>query len=234
MMKFLLQPFYLLLVAAALVVAPGAGAEARPAATGSFKSGFSQQRAAPAPSKPAGSFGSFGSAHKAPDTAPAGQKSDSALSRRLDKQAPESNALRTLDERRAAQQPARDIRPVPAYEDRAAPAPAPMPAPQPAPIIVQQGSSSGIGQVMTGYVLGRMASGASHNNANNGGVASTANTANTASIGQPPQRSFFGGVLQLFMWLMLWSALAWLAWFSVKRWRAKRAASQPNYSFERQ
>ena len=88
----------------------------------SFKSGFSSQRSSsPSPSK--GSFGSFGkrsSSSSSPAAEPSqargggfgsfgraapsdARRSDSALSRKLDRDASEARALRTLEERRAAQ-----------------------------------------------------------------------------------------------------------------------------------
>ena len=127
-------------------------ADAKPSTSSSFKGGFSSQRSsssassssksggfgsfsrrstssdAPAQaSKPSGGFGSFGSGAAAP------QKSDSALSQKLNKNTAEANALRTLDARRQAQaDAARDTRPVPGYEHGASGQPAPTYAPPPA------------------------------------------------------------------------------------------------------
>jgi len=263
MLKSLTQSINIAVLAVLLAVSQSAGAQSGQHKAPSFKSGFSSQRSsqsAPssAPKKPA--FGSFGGAGKAPPApasdqssrrtgaapggfgsfsaggaAPSKQQSDSALSQRLDRNAAQANALRTLDERRAAKEAAsRDTRPVPGYEERGvtaqAPMQAPAPVPQQAPIIVRP--DSGIGQVVTGYVLGRMASGGASHGAANPGYNSP--IVGTASVGQQaPARSFFGGVLHLFMWLMILSALCWLAWFGVRWWRARRAASKPNYSFER-
>ena len=159
--------------------------DAKPSSSG-FKSGFSSQRsssashtsstpsrsggfgsfgkraapsdaAAPA-SKPSGGFGSFGGGQAAP------QKSDSALSQKLNKNASEANALRTLDARRQAQaDAARDTRPVPGYEQgRSAPTYAPPPVQQPQPpVIVRQ--DSGLGHVIAGAVLANAARGAHAN-----------------------------------------------------------------------
>lgn len=262
MMKSLLHTLRFALLAATLSAAQSAVAfdPAHPGQSSSFRGGFSSQRqqaappvrrpaAAPQSSRPAqpsqpaagrgGGFGSFGAA-PARET----RQSDSALSRRLDKNASEANALRTLDERRAAQERAsRDTRPVPGYEDRQAaqasgmPAPTPMPAPAP-PVIVRQDSAGGVGQVVTGYVLGRMANGVANGGSHNAPTLPASygggKVVGTASIDQPPPgRSFFGGVLHLFMWLAAAAALVWLAYFAVRRLRRRRAANQPNYTFER-
>ena len=208
---------------------PVAHADPRPAIPKhSFKGGFSSQRpAAPPPRAPGqaaqrGSFGSFGSA-------PAGnaQKSDSALSQRLDKNASEANALRTLDARRAAQdQAARDARgdtrPVPGDENRQN-MPAPQPLPQPA-----QRSDHGLAGVVTGMVLGQMASGAHARN--NGYPGTSSATVNQAPA--PARTSFFGGVLRMFMWLVVLSAIGWLVYFIVQRRRRKSAENKPHYTFE--
>jgi hypothetical protein len=101
----------------------------------------------------------------------------------MDRERSEANALRTLDERRAAQA-AREARPAPGYgqpaggyaDDRRAPpqqgngygyGPAPAPAPAPAPIIVNQNGGSGLGHVVAGAILARSAANA-HANSNNG------------------------------------------------------------------
>jgi hypothetical protein len=112
------------------------------------------------------------------------------MSRRLDKQSAEANALRTLDERRAAQaqaqQQARDAaRPVPGAGQPAGSQPdsarmpppngygsGPVygPAPAQAPIIVRQ--DSGLGHVVAGAIIARSAANAhanNNNNNNNGG-----------------------------------------------------------------
>lgn len=260
MMKSLLHTLRFAVLAATLSTAQSAGAfdPAHPSKSSSFKGGFSSQRQPSAmpqssqssrPSRPAqasqpaaargGGFGSFGAA-PARET----RQSDSALSRRLDKNASEANALRTLDERRAAQERAkRDSRPVPGYEDRqaaqASGMPAPMPMPAPAqPVIVRQDSAGGVGQVVTGYVLGRMANGVANGGSHNAPTLPASygggKVVGTASIDQPPPgRSFLGGVLHLFMWLAAAAALFWLAYFAVRRLRRRRAANQPNYTFER-
>lgn len=256
MMKSVLHTVRFTLLAVTLIAAQGAGAfePAHQSKSASFKGGFSSQRqqsaqpsrqqSAPPVQRSQGRSGGFGSFGGAP--ARNGQASDSALSRRLDKNASEANALRTLDERRAAQQGAgRDTRPVPGYEERQAaapagvPMPAPMPAPMqipaPAPVIVRQ--DSGIGQVATGYVLGRMANGGGSSNGaqnlpNVGGY--PGKIVGTATVDQAPAgRSFFGGVLHLLMWLIAAAAIFWLGYFAFRRLRRRRAANQPNYTFER-
>ena len=123
--------FHALLVLSLLLpLAHGmAGASPSGSGSGSFKSGFSSQRsspsASPSPSPSKGGFGSFGkrssssssaSPADAPSRAGSGsfgsfgraapadtRRSDSALSQKLDRDAAAARALRTLDERRAAQ-----------------------------------------------------------------------------------------------------------------------------------
>ncbi len=235
-----------------LLLPLAASAEAQPSKSGSFKSGFSSQRSqAPKPSfgsfggsrqstpappprspqlskAPGGGFGSFGGA-----AAPAPQKSDSALSQKLDKNAQQANALRTLDERKAAQA-ARDARPVPGYENRQDSMPPPMqmpqPMPAPAPIIVRQ-DNSGLMSVITGFMLARATSGA---HAGNNGY--TGPVAGTASVNQPAGNEgggFFTSVLRTFAWLLVVSVLGWLAFFTWKFLRRGKAQNKSNYAFER-
>jgi hypothetical protein len=87
----------------------GVAAEARPTqSSGSYKGGFSSQKSSPARSgssaAPArsgnSSFGSFGSARRAPDAA--SSRNQSAMSQDLSKNSAQDNAQRTLDSRRAA------------------------------------------------------------------------------------------------------------------------------------
>lgn len=233
-----------------LLLPLGASADAQPSKSGSFKSGFSSQRApapkpsfgsfggsrqstqAPPPRAPSGGFGSFGGAQK-----PLPQKSDSALSQKLDRNAQQANALRTLDERKAAQA-ARDARPVPGYEDRQATVqpppmqmpPAPMPAP--APIIVRN-DNSGLMNVITGFMLAKATSGAhAGTNGYPGPVAGTAPGANQ----QPASNEgggFFASVLRTFAWLLVLSIVGWLAYFTWKFVRRGKAQNKSNYAFER-
>jgi hypothetical protein len=226
-------------------------ADARPStSSSSFKSGFSSQRspsvkpsyssaksggfgsfgrppAQPAaPVQPPGGFGSFGGA-----AAP--QKSDSALSQKLNKNASEANALRTLDARRQAQSDAaRDTRPVPGYEQGPASRPAPTHAPPPvqqpqAPIVVRQ--DSGLGHVIAGAVLANAARGAhANNNGYPGGYPSTPG-------GGSPGPAQGGGMsfLGVFVTLCVLALVGWGLYFAWRRLRRSRDAKKPNYSFER-
>ena len=235
-------------------------ADAKPSTSSSFKGGFSSQRSSSASSssssksggfgsfsrrstssdapaqasKPSGSFGSFGSGAAAP------QKSDSALSQKLNKNTAEANALRTLDARRQAQaDAARDTRPVPGHEQGAsgqhapsyAPPPAAYPQPQPqAPIIVRQ--DSGLGHVIAGAVLANAARGA-HANGNNGYPGAYPSTQAGGTMAPAPARtggvSFFG----LFLTLCMLALVGWIVYYAWRRMRRARAAKKPNYSFER-
>ena len=236
--QFLKRALHAVLVLSLLSVSPVSSAEPRQSSSSSksFKGGFSSQRSSNppprAPRQDAGSRGGFGSFNSAPSRAP--QKSDSALSQRLDRNAAEGNALRTLDARRAAKEQAeRDTRPVPGYENRqsnnqygGAPA---MPPPAP-----PSRSDSGLGGVVTGMVLGQIASGA-HARNNNGYPAQVNAGTSSATVNQAPGgTSFFGGVMRLFMWLIVLSAIGWLVYFLVQKKRRKTAENKPHYTFEGQ
>jgi hypothetical protein len=246
-MKTLTHAVHALLVFSLLSMQPLASAEPRQSSSSSsrsYKGGFSSQRAsAPPPRAPrqdSASRGGFGSFNSAPSRDRQG--SDSALSRRLDKNASEANALRTLDARRAQKEQAgRDTRPVPGYENRQSSgqygnqygsqsgAQGMPPAPAPA-----QGSGSGLGGVVTGMVLGQLASGA-HARNNNGYPGQSNVGTSSASVNQAPARtSFFGGVLRMFMWLIVLSAIGWLVYFVVQKKRRKAEENKPNYTFEGQ
>lgn len=242
-MQFLKRTLHAVLVLSLLSTNPLASAEPRQSSSSSksFKGGFSSQRSATpparAPRQDSGARGGgFGSFNNAPSRD--AQKSDSALSRRLDKNASQDNALRTLDARRAQKEQAeRDTRPVPGYENRQSngqysnqPA-APMPSPAQAQ---PQSQGSGLGGLVTGMVLGQMASGAHARN--NNGYPGQANVGtSSASVNQAPGgTSFFGGVMRMFMWLIVLSAIGWLVYFVVQRKRRKTEANKPNYTFEGQ
>lgn len=202
----------------------------------SFSNGFSSRRSSSAPASApsgatsAGGFGSFGK--RAPAAAP--QRSDSAVSQQLTKQQAEANALRTLDARRSMSQyggapPARND------TDRAA-QPTPMPAPAPsygggqAPnqtVVVRQ--DSGIGNLVTGYVLGRMAS---HNN-NGHARPGYNNQAGANNANGTGGTSFFGSLLRLLLWAGVAALLVWGAVAVVRRVRRRREENKPNYSFQR-
>lgn len=241
-MKTLMHALHAVLVLSLLSFSTVSSAEPRQKSSSSssksFKGGFSSQRSSSppprAPRQDAGARGGFGSFGSAPSRNP--QKSDSALSQRLDRQASEANALRTLDARKAAQEQAsRDTRPVPGYENRQGSnqynAPAPMPMPMPVP---QQRSDNGLAGVATGMVLGQIASGA-HARGNNGYPGQANVGTSSASVNQgAPGRSFMGGVARMFMWLMVLSAIAWLGWYLIQKRRRKTEENRPNYTFEGQ
>ncbi|MBW8896607.1 MAG: hypothetical protein JF619_00465 [Massilia sp.] len=239
-------------------------ADARPSTSSSFKGGFSSQRSSSSASsasssKSGGSFGSFGRRPTSSDApaqaskrsggfgsfgsgAAAPQKSDSALSQKLNRNTAEANALRTLDARRQGQaDAARDTRPVPGYEQGVsgqqaptyAPPPAAYPQPQPqpqAPIIVRQ--DSGLGHVIAGAVLANAARGA-HANGNNGYPGAYPSTPAGGSMAPAPARtsgvSFFG----VFLTLCMLALVGWIVYFAWRRMRRAREAKKPNYSFER-
>ncbi|WP_440962728.1 hypothetical protein ACL58G_18475 [Massilia sp. GER05] len=235
-----------LVLALVLPLAHVGTVDARPSSSSSFKSGFSSQRPS-SPSKPSyssakssgTSFGSFSRRSAPPDAAPqqnkspggfgsfgrgaaTPQKSDSALSRKLDRNTAEANALRTLDARRQAQaDAARDTRPVPGYEQgRSAPTYAPPPVQQQQPpVIVRQ--DSGLGHVIAGAMIANAARGA---HANNNGYAG-----GTAPAPSGGGTSFLG----VFLTLCVLALIGWGLYFAWRRLRRGREAKKPNYSFER-
>jgi hypothetical protein len=227
--------------------------DAKPSSSSSFKSGFSSQRSS-SPSRPSyssakssgTSFGSFSRRSAPPDAAPqqskssggfgsfgrgsaTPQKSDSALSQKLDKNTSEANALRTLDARRQAQaDAARDTRPVPGYEQgassRGAPTYAPPPVQQPQPpVVVRQ--DSGLGHVIAGAMIANASRGA--HAGNNGYPGGYAGGAAPASAGGGT--SFLG----VFVTLCVLALIGWGIYFAWRRLRRSREAKKPNYSFER-
>jgi len=173
------------------------------------------------------------------------------MSRKLDRQSAEANALRTLDERRQAQ-----ARPVPGsgQPDNAHMQPqgqgagttwVPAPAPTQAPIIVRQ--DSGLGHVVAGAIIARSASNAHANNNNNGSgyypapgggggdLASKAgaNAVDASADDGDSGVSVSDAVVVIFGWLCFLALGAWVLYAGKKRVKRRRDANKPNYSFER-
>jgi hypothetical protein len=184
------------------------------------------------------------------------------MSRKLDKQSAEANALRTLDERRAAQaarNPARPpdnagMPPANGYGSGTtwgpAPAQAPTQVPTQAPIIVRQ--DSGLGNVVVGAMIARSASNAHANNNGSGGgyypapggaggdlaTKVGADAVDTAAGGKPGGGSAAGGsvpgaIARTVLWLLVLALIGWAAYIAWKRVKRRREANKPNYSFER-
>ncbi len=198
--------------------------------SGSFKSGFSSQRASSTSSKrgapAAGGFGSFGGARPS-----APQQSDSVLSQRLNKGAAEANALRTLEARRAANEP--QYRRVSPPQDGPAPPPTRANWPQSAPIVLHE-RSSGVGDAITGFLLGRAtAPSRTYHHGNQGQRNGANNNANNAAVASTGFGSFLGTLLRIFAWLVIGAVVAWTAYFIWKFLRRGNAPSNANYSFER-
>ncbi|MEO7495785.1 MAG: hypothetical protein ABIT83_09675 [Massilia sp.] len=213
------------LLAAGLHSAALAGTGTQPAP--SFKGGFSSQRSssvrpAPPPTSPSrGQFGRFGGSGPAASAPP----DSSALSRDLSRQASQERALRTLDARRAP--PPAPI-PAPAQVRNDAPMQMPMPA-QP-PVVIQQ--RGGIGDVLAGVLIGRAMSD-SHPTVYAGGPMARVDLG--VEDGAARERgSFLGGVMRLFVWLLMLAVIGWAIYFAVSRIRRARRQSTPNYTFERE
>jgi hypothetical protein len=203
---------------------------------GSFSHGFSSHassshasvsHAAPAPAKaPSGGFGSFG--RGAAQAQP--QKSNSALSQQLSKNASQARAMQTLDQRNAEKAAQNAPQPAPGYAQSAPaqPAYAPAPASAPTTVIVHQ-DSGGLGHVVAGAMIARSMNAHAHSGyypapGYNGAPATT----QTSSGG-----SFVGAIVMLCLLAVIAWGL-WWAWLGVRRRRAaQREADKPNYSFER-
>ena len=204
----------------------------------SFRGGFSSQRASsvsrPTPAPRSGQFGGFGGTRPSAAPAPAPKRSEpsnnSPLSRDLVQQASHERALRTLDSRRAAQSP-------PAAPPAAMPAPSqqaglPMPVPMQSapPIVIQQ--RSGVGDLLTGVLIGRAMS--NSNPTVYGGGAGAHIDLSGDYQGARSQGSFFGGVVRLFMWLIVLAAICWAIVFGLRAFKRAKQIRTPNYTFERQ
>lgn len=178
--------------------------------------------AAPAASRASsGSFGSFGGA------AAQAQKSDSALSQQLSRNASQANALQTLDQRNAAKAAQNAPQPVPGYAPSAPAQPGNAPAPAPTTVVVHQ-DGGGLGHVLAGAMIARSA------NAHAGYYPPGANYNGAAGTQQSGGSSPF---FHLFLTLCLLMVIAWGLWFAWKgvqrRRAALREANKPNYSFDR-
>ena len=247
---------FALIIALLLPLGMTGSADAKPAGhsgtSSSFKSGFSSQKSSSgSTSKP--SFGSFGAAKpaappvEAPSAAPskqssfgsfgkaagtgadaAGAPAKSALTKDLDKNAANENALRTLDARKAAALPP------------AAPSPAPLqaapqyggPAPYQQPIIVQQ--RSGFGDMAIGFMLGHALSGSHSNGGYAGNNGAYPGNGQAGGVPVVEHSSFGATLLRTFLWLLILGSLGWLVYFVVRRFKRAKQDSAPNYSFERE
>jgi len=206
---------------------PPASADPRP--SHSFKGGFSSQRSSSSSSSSSSSKGGFGSFNKrsssssssssaARDSAASGgggfgsfgrgaapdaRQSDSALSRKLDRDAAQARALRTLEERRAAQavrnQPDRPAPPDYGQAPRNQPGNDRYSDPYNAPPGYGQAQprrDSGLGQVIAGAVIANAAANAAAHAANSAANNAHANRGN-GGYQQPaplPEPTWNGGV----------------------------------------
>jgi hypothetical protein len=232
----MLKSAYFAVALSLLLLAHDAAAAGAP--HGSFSHGFSSHassshasvsHAAPAPARaPSGGFGSFSG--RAAQT----QKSDSALSQQLSKNAAQANALRTLDERNAAKAAQNAPQAAPGYAQSTAqsapPQPANAPAPGPTTVIVHQ-DGGGLGHVLAGAMIARSA------NAHAGYYPppNYHGTSYNGARGAPNGSG--GGFFSVLLTLCLLALIAWGIWFAWRGVRRRRAAleaaNKPNYSFER-
>ncbi|MFA9215784.1 MAG: hypothetical protein ACEQSK_01640 [Sphingomonadaceae bacterium] len=216
-----------LVMTIALLVSCDLSAEARPASSHSgtasgYKGGFSSQK---------------GNNARAAPMPPA--RSNSALSRDMERNAAQANALKTLDARRAAAAPP----PPPVAPPVVAPVPVhnpPVYTQAPQPVIVPQPNNGFMYGVM-GFMLGRAMSqpqpvSVPHNrhtewDSNTAPAASPAMAQTPAPAAAPA--SFGLSVLRGLMWLALVSGLLWLALYTVRKLRRLRSTTTTHYSFER-
>lgn len=231
----------------------GKSSSASPSRSSSSKSGgfgsFGGRSSTPAPAPrtpdaaPArsGGFGAFGASAPRQDSSATPQKSDSALSQRLSKGDAQANAIRTYDERKAAEAARNAPPPVPAAPSYAGNGgaqpgyngPQPSYGPAPAPIIINNGNGgSGFGNIVTGFLLGRaMSPSHAHAGSYPGTVAGTAPAGTVAA--PPGGNSFFMSVLRTFAWLAIIALVGWGLYFGWKFLRRGSAPSRANYSFDR-
>jgi hypothetical protein len=246
-----------LLLMVCLAVAGNVPALARPAShsgtSSSFKSGFSSQKSNSArhsqtPAPPAnrqsgpGAFGQQAGSPAQP------QRGTSAMSRDVDQSAARANALKTLDERRAASATPQPLPPLNDTLRQPQQAPRPPAGPYPGPVYQQAPSGGGNGLMagVMGFMLGRAMS-QSHQpvayptTSGSQQMQQPATTTQDAAtvtgmpgLGAPaaaPKPSFFMSVLRWFAWLGVLSLLMWAVVYSVRKFRRLRTG--PNYSFER-
>lgn len=273
MMSLKMSPKFALLLALLLPLASHATPHS--GTSSSFKSGFSSQKsstakspskfgafsskpAAPAPvtpgtappggpaandssAAPRSGFGSFGNAPAA-----AQGKSGSALSKDLDQNSANTNALNTLDARRAAAAGATGAaagalpplnNPVPGQQPGQAPGYAQPGYAYPQPVIVQQ-QSSGFGNMFMGFMLGRALSGGHHDtvvyqNAQGGTTALSPGQVAANDAQMEPRPSFGMTVLRTFLWLLILGCLIWIVVFVLKMLRGGGKRDGANYSFKR-
>ncbi|MDQ1835409.1 hypothetical protein [Massilia scottii] len=113
----------------------------------------------------------------------------------------------------------------------------------PAPIIVPQ-NNNGMGNAILGFLLGRSMSNSHANsgypgNTNNSGMVGTVPGSGATSTGPAtaaeaaPERSLGKSLLRTFVWLVILSVLAWVAYLGWKFLRRGKAPSTANYSFDR-
>jgi hypothetical protein len=238
-MKSIHLAFLVTMLLAVMTNAPAQQA-ARSSKSSSFKSGFSSQKSRPtsgasAASSARASFGSFGGSRAATP-----QQSDSALSRRLSRDAAQANALRTLDERRAADQAAAQARTAstqpaaPHYErgnehynerGNGRSTANQIGYPPAVPVIVQQGNS-GVGNIIAGFLLGRAMSGdRAHQHAY---------PRNTDVAGPSTSNGgFFQAMSRILVWMLIVAIVASGLYFIWKFLRRGQAPSTANYTFER-
>lgn len=203
----------------------------------SFSRGFSSHASSShiaAPHLPAAApkpaFGSFGS------RSAAAQKSDSALSQQLSRDASQAKALQTLDERNAARAAQNTPQAAPQAAQQAAPQQAPgyaQPAPAaPTTIVVHQGGS-GLGNVVAGAMIAHSMNAHARAGYYPAQGYDTPAGAQNGGAAQHGGASFFS----LFLTLCLLAAIAWGLWFAWKGVQRRRAAlrdaNKPNYSFKR-
>jgi hypothetical protein len=259
-----------LLLMVCLALAGNVPAQARPAShsgTSSFKSGFSSQknnaarhaRPAPPPANRQSGPGAFGKQAGSPAQP---QRNTSAMSRDVDQGASRANALKTLDQRRAASNAPQPLPPLndtlrqPQQAPRQAPA---APYPAPGPVYQQQSSGNGLMAGVLGFMLGRAMSQTNqpvaYPTTNGSQPAPQASTQSTAAAPGPDGAGLVAGMPGLgapaaapvtaaspapsfFSSVLRW--FAWLSVISLLLWAAvysvrkfRRLRAAPNYSFER-
>jgi hypothetical protein len=270
-----MKSFRILLVAVMLAVPLWGQAKNEPTFAGGFSSGKSGTKSQPAKAKPAdrspapaktanaqSSFGSFGSGKgakatpaPAPATAPAvpaheqTQKSTSALSRNLNQNSAQANALKALDARNASKSApgnsmigsnlsgpataATNATGQPPYAPPIYSAPAPAPAP---PVVYQNNSSGSLTSGIIGFLLGKSMSHneRSYNSNNQGGYGEnrTGDSPNKSGVVSANSEVAGGSsFLRILVWLLILAGIGAVIWYFVQRSSAKaQTAAKRNYS----
>ncbi len=95
-----------------------------------------------------------------------------------------------------------------------------------------QPRSNGVGDAITGFLLGRVTAPSRPYHHGYQGQRSNGSS-NDVSVASTGTGAFLGTLLRIFAWLVIGAIVAWCAYFAWKFLRRGNAPSSANYSFER-